>query len=298
MKATLIGTGGGAGIQHDRCQAGVIVEVDGDYLQFDVGAGVTRRINEAGFHLPDIGRLFITHYHADHFVDYAAFVLSSWAMGRSSRLEAYGPVGHQRFGAVGLQAITDRLFGAGGIHDADIVSRIEGEADRPGAVGQGLPRQRPDISVHEVRVGGVIVETPAYRVTAAPVLHAPTSLHCLAYRVDADGKTLVYSGDIGANDLSMTEFAANADVLIHECTRFDDAIDALGWREMHTGPVALGAVAAAARVKKLVLTHFSRSVTEAKGAHGQEALERMVAAVRRRYGGEVIVATDLMRVDL
>ena len=297
MRATLIGTGGGAGIQRDRCQAGLIVEVAGDHLQFDLGAGVTRRLNEAGFHLPDIGRLFITHYHADHFVDYAACVLSSWAMGRSSRLEAYGPVGHPRFGAVGLRAITERLFGAGGIHDADIVSRIE-DLGRRGTQRHGLPTRRPDVSVHELDERSIAVETSAYRVTAAPVVHAPASLHCLAYRVDADGKSLVYSGDIGANDLSMTEFAADADVLIHECTRFDDAIDALGWRDMHTGPLALGAVAAAARVKKLVLTHFSRSVTEGDRAPDERPLERMVADVRRHFSGEVVVATDLMRVDL
>jgi len=108
----------------------------------------------------------------------------------------------------------------------------------------------------EVRVG-------AAKITAHPNPHGPTQV--LAYRIEADGQTLVYASDVGYEKdgppAETIEMYRGADLLIHDCTftpedraqritrglsSLDDAVDA-GVR---------------AQVKRLALFHYDQDYSD------------------------------------
>ncbi len=62
--------------------------------------------------------------------------------------------------------------------------------------------------------------------------------------------------------------------------------------EAHTPAADVGRVAAAAGVRRLVLSHFVPS-----GLPGVDVPERWLEGVREHFDGEVIVGEDLMEID-
>src|SRR5699024_11032287 len=126
--------------------------------------------------------------------------------------------------------------------------------------GATMEMIRPD--VRTVRPG-LVYEDDYVKIFADYVNHIPQEIcECFAYRVESklDGKSVVFSGDTSPLD-SMVEFAKDADLLIHECTFPQEALD---YREeigigtaSHTSPGELGKIATKANVKNLVATHFS-----------------------------------------
>ncbi|MBI4776046.1 MAG: MBL fold metallo-hydrolase [Deltaproteobacteria bacterium] len=115
---------------------------------------------------------------------------------------------------------------------------------------------------------------------AAPMEHRPGSL---GFRLrDAEGRVMAYSGDTDVCD-SLVDLGRNAHVLVLECSMPDDA-KAPG----HLTPSLAGAVAHRANARSLVLTHFYPPCDEIDVA----------AHCRRHFKGEIIVAEDLLKIDV
>ena len=137
------------------------------------------------------------------------------------------------------------------------------------------------------------------KVSACLVRHPPIT-QAFAYRFDANDRSVVISGDT-AYSPELAEFAKDADVLVHE-VMYLPGIDALIQRlpnakrlrehlmVAHTLPEDVGKVAAQARVKTLVLSHFvpgdDASITDAQWSEG----------VRKHFKGRVVVGKDLMEI--
>jgi phosphoribosyl 1,2-cyclic phosphodiesterase len=130
----------------------------------------------------------------------------------------------------------------------------------------------------EVRVG-------AARITAHPNPHGPTEV--LAYRIEADGKALVYASDVGYDEggppaASIAAYRG-ADLLIHDCT-FTPEDRA---QRLNRGLSSLDdAVEAAlrARVRRLALFHYDQDYSD-------HEVDELVARGRRRLdqrGGQAI----------
>jgi len=122
--------------------------------------------------------------------------------------------------------------------------------------------------------------TDDFSVQWASVAHRPESL---AYRIaDTSGKSLVYSGDTDMSE-NLVALAKSTDLLICE-SALPDSLRVPG----HLTPSLAGDMASRARVKKLVLTHF---YPQCEGAD-------LVNQCRKTYGGQVVLATDLMQFTL
>ena len=128
-----------------------------------------------------------------------------------------------------------------------------------------------------------------------------------AYRFQTPDKVVVFSGDTG-QCADLVEFARDADLLVHEVVSLPLIADSLRrfmasqqsrpqpglfedlMKHMaadHTVPEDIGRLAAAARVKKVVLSHF------VPGRDG-EPDSAYVDGVKQHYDGPVIAAQDLM----
>jgi ribonuclease BN (tRNA processing enzyme) len=248
------------------------VTVDHRLFLFDAGAGVERQLQAA--HLPISGptALFLTHLHTDHTLGLADLILTSWVMRRSRPFPIFGPPG--------TAAMVDHLLAA---YAEDIRIRTD-----------GLEHEVPDgwrVTVHEIGPG-VAFDSGGVRVTAIPVRHGNWPV-AFGYSIRAAGRTIVLSGDTRPSD-SLEAAARGADVLVHEAYASstvapEDRPGGSDWpaylRSFHSSDEEVGALAARARPKLLVLTHLLRM-----GATDSA----IIAAVRRGgYTGPVALANDL-----
>jgi ribonuclease BN (tRNA processing enzyme) len=135
------------------------------------------------------------------------------------------------------------------------------------------------------------------KVTSALNSHPPVT-PSFAFRVDTADRSIVFSGDTGRSD-AVIALARDADVLVHEVMyvpRIDTllAVDPNATRlkehllASHTSTEDVGRVAAAARVKTVVLSHF------VPGADPVITDEMWAEGVRRHFRGRVVVGKDLM----
>ena len=195
--------------------------------------------------------------------------------------------------------------------DGAFAKDIEARAQYPQRQ-QNLHVLRPD--VRECKPG-LVFEDDLVKVTACYVEHIPREISpCFGLRLDTiDGQSVVFSGDTSPCD-RLIALAQDCDLLIHECTFPQQAIDfrskaGIGtWA--HTSPHDLGKIAVAARAKSLVATHFGHFDTtnpvlrKHLASHmpvelvGPSFMEDVVADIRRSYQGPLQMARDLMRIDL
>ena len=212
---------------------------------FDAGPGVERQLSAARLPINGVTALFVTHLHSDHTLGYPDLIFTSWVMGRKVPLHAYGPHG--------LQRMTDHLIAA---YAEDINVRTE-----------GLEHETPNgyaVSVHEIGTG-VIYDSLGVRVTAIAVPHGNWE-EAYAYRIDTQDRSVVVSGDTRYSD-NLINATQGVDVLVHEVysaakLKPEQRTGGEDWpqymREFHTSDTELGALAARAQPKLLILSHIIR----------------------------------------
>jgi ribonuclease BN (tRNA processing enzyme) len=132
------------------------------------------------------------------------------------------------------------------------------------------PQDPPDANIF---IGSILIE-------ACAVTHRPESL---AYAVNLNNSSrIVYSGDTDFCE-NLVAFSRGADLLICE------AATPNGYKvKGHLTPSLAGEIARRAGVKRLVLTHFYPVCD-------QVDIEKQC---RTTYEGPLIIARDLMRIDL
>lgn len=239
---------------------------------FDAGAGVMRRVAAAGLPIDGVTATFLTHLHSDHTLGLPDLILTSWVMGRRTPLALFGPPG--------TQSMVDHILSA---WSEDIHVRTD-----------GLERGQPNgqrVAVHETQ-GGVVYDSAGVRITAVRVPHGEWKV-AFAYLIKTPSRTMVLSGDTAPSD-ALAQAAAGADVLVHEVypsvrLKPENRPGGDQWpaymRSVHTSDAEVGALAAKAGVKQLVLSHIVRM--------GGTDEELRAGVVRGGYRGPLRIARDL-----
>jgi ribonuclease BN (tRNA processing enzyme) len=260
--------------------------VDDQSLLFDCGPGVAQRLLESGASPREIDKIFLTHLHYDHFVDYAYIVLNRWdqGVGRLPELHVYGPPP--------LARVTQQLFGEGGAFDPDLTARTrhpgsEFVYERRGGI---LPRLRPQPEITEV-MGGSVIKEEAWQLTVAEVMHVQPQLTCLAYRIDTADGAIVFGGDT-APVASLTNLARGARVLIHMCHFLNGLETDPRITGCCSGHLDAANTAREADVDILILTHITEPL-EQPGVR-----ERLIAEVSEVFSGQLIFGEDLLEIPV
>jgi ribonuclease Z len=263
-----------------------VLQLDEDYLMFDCGPAATHKLVQAGLFPTQIDYLFFTHHHFDHNVDYPCFLLCRWdqSVGQERRLRVWGPPP--------TQWITERLIGPDGAFSHDWKARVEAPLSQHVFVNRGgvLPRPAPSVEVCEVEPGDVI-EPGHWTVTTARANHVQPWLTSLAYRVDAQGGSVVFTGD-SIPCQPITQLARGADVLVVHCWDHQETMDRNGEAAGIAGTLDAAKMAHDAEVKTLILTHTGFQLNT-PGSREQGI--RDIASI---YEGEIIFGDELMRLDL
>ena len=285
MRAWVLGSGVPTP-SRTRASSGYVVEIDGDYLVFDHGFGAFQRLLELGVDLGDVSRLFFTHLHYDHMGDFARLVLTRWDQnaGRIPDLEVYGPAPLARTAA--------RLFAEDGAFGPDVIARTQNQTslDLYRLRGGKGARARPAPVIREVRPGETI-SGGDWRVSIAEVEHFRPQLTCYAYRIEHDGRSLVYSGDTGPCE-ALIGLARGCDVLVHMCHHISGTEQSPEFAASCTGHRELGEIARRAGVRTLVLSHITGQI-DRPGVR-----ERVIGEVARIFDGDIVLAHDLMELPI
>ena len=297
MRIIMLGTGA-AIPDPDRNHSAILITVQGRHYLFDCGHGATHQMVRANVHPARVDTVFLSHLHYDHIADFPFFMIATWITGRETPPVVIGPPDTQHF--------VDSLL-VDGAFRKDIEARAQ-YPQRQANIGV----LTPDVRECEP---GIVFEDDLVRVSACWVEHIPREISpCFGLRLDtAEGKSVVFSGDTAPCD-RLIELARGADLLIHECTFPEKAIEfrakaGIGtWA--HTSPTELGRIATEAGVKSLVATHFgsfdstNTVIREMMANHmplemmGPQLMEDVVADIRKQWKGELRIAHDLMRIDL
>jgi ribonuclease Z len=267
LDVVFVGTAGSTPTAR-RAPSATLVRRGGERLLFDCGEGTQRQLLRSDVGLIDLEEIFVTHFHADHFLGLPGMLKTFALRGRELPLTLYGPRG-----LADLMGSLRRIFGK-------LTYPYEIVELRP---GETLPRDGYDLRAVSVRHGAgalgyalVEHERPGrFDVEVADALGVPSGpergllQHGEAVtlpdgRVIAPaqvlgaarpGRTVVLSGDT-APVQSVVDAAAGADLLVHEATFLDDDVERARETDHSTAREAAG-VARDAGVKLLALTHIS-----------------------------------------
>lgn len=293
-----LGTGGGPVIRTERSEpANAIVIGDAVYL-FDIGAGAQRQLAAAGINPRRVRGVFLSHLHIDHTADLAPFLLNRWVLNDFRALPVIGPRGTR-------QTIAGIVQMAGPIALAPVT--IGGPTKPPFArsiKGQELPASmaRPSLVYADENIRVLAVANAHYNYAKGT---APDRFsRSYSYRIEAGGKSYVYTGDTGPS-LSLADLARGADVLVSEVIdmaaigetlkRSGTVPDAMlpamlaHMEHDHLTPSEIGKLAKAAGVKQVVLTHL------VPGNDGERDLTPYTRGISYHYTGPVTIARDLER---
>ncbi len=263
----ILGSGGplaGTG----RASSSYAVWVDGrSRVMVDAGGGSFLRVGESGVQLADLDLLALSHFHPDHVTGLPGILWLSQRL-RQEPLRIAGPSGNAAYPP--LNQFLLRLFDP----EDGAFQILSGTLGGP---GRGA---RLDPVMVDVDLAGstVILQEAGLTVRALPVPHA--DVPSLAYRVEAQGVSVVFSGDQTGRDPAFVSFSSGASALVMHLAVSPTASG--GALDFHATPESVGEVAANADVEQLILSHLFVG-----------DLEEGVAEVRTRYDGVVRVGEDL-----
>lgn len=298
IRITFLGTVSGIPSK-ERNHPAIVFEYFGkqkDTLLFDCGEGTQKQLMLSGISFMQINKIFITHWHADHFAGLIPLIQTMSLEKRKNELKIFGPEAEK------------------------FVSNI---LDL-GYFGLRFPVTAINIPFEGNKIE-IVDESKEYEILSIPVLHTvPAVAYCLKekdrWNVDTvklkqlglkagawlrrlkkfgeaeyrgrkikieevanlrPGLKIVYSGDTKPCE-NILEISRNADILIHDGTFLEEE------GKGHADVKQAARIAKEANVKQLILTHISRRYTDVKKL--EEEAKKIFANTK--------IAHDFMKINL
>lgn len=267
LDVVFLGTSG-ATPTAQRAPAATLVRRGGERLLVDCAEGTQRQFLRCDVGLLELRDVFLTHYHADHYLGLPGMLKTYSLRGRELPLTIYGPRGLRD-----LLSALRRVFGrltypleTVELEPGDVLERV-GYRLEAFAVNHGVPavgyslveQERPGrfdvevaakLGVPDGRERGVLQRGGPVTLADGTVVSPSQVLG-----PSRAGRKLVLTGDTAAA-ASVVEAAAGADLLVHEATFLAEERE----RARETLHSTAGEAALAAReagVRMLALTHLS-----------------------------------------
>jgi len=268
LSIIFLGTGG-SWPTVKRNVSSVALKRAGEIILFDCGEGTQRQFQKSSLSYMQISKIFITHFHGDHFLGLPGLIQTMQLNDRDLPLHIYGPKG--------MNNLLEQILSLGyfkpnypiishEVDDTDILdfegykinvlrvkhgvpalaySLVEdirpGKFDKPKALSIGIP-EGPLFS--KLQKGETITLKDGKKITSKMVLGPSRK-----------GRKIVFSGDTKPIK-EMIDFAKDADILIHEAT-FESELEDVAGDYGHTTAYQAAEIAKKANVEKLFLIHIS-----------------------------------------
>lgn len=212
MKMTIIGYWGGYP-KKNGASSGYLLEHDGFHLLLDCGSGVLSKLQNV-IQPENLNAVLLSHYHPDHIADIGVLQHARLIQGFLGKQMQLLPIYGHPFDQAEFSKLTYK----------NITTGIAIE-----------PAQTLDLGPFHI----------SFLKTAHPAV-------CFAMRIEAGGKTFVYTGD-GSYKPELIDFCREAALLLCECNFYGNQD---GKQAGHMNSIEAGELAERAGVKQLCLTHL------------------------------------------
>ncbi|KGX87595.1 ribonuclease Z [Pontibacillus litoralis] len=271
MELYFLGTGAGVPSKQ-RNVTSIALEMQqerGSTWLFDCGEATQHQILHTNIRPRKIEKIFITHLHGDHIFGLPGLLGSRSFQGGDSPLAVYGPKGIRTFLETALAISSTKLTYFVDIYEIEEGIIFEDDHCKVSChrLEHGIPSYGYCIQEHD-KPGELLVERlqqagikpgPVYQqIKDNPIVTLPTGY--IVHRDDyvgppKPGRKVCILGDTRYVQ-HVADFAANADVLVHEAT-FAKAEAEHAYNYYHSTTEQAAHLAREANVKQLILTHIS-----------------------------------------
>lgn len=234
MQLRFVGCGDalGSGGRFNTC-----FHVTGERVNFliDCGASSLLALKRHGIARDAIDTILITHFHGDHFAGLPFLLLDAQFTRRTKPLTIAGPEGLE----MRLRQAMEALY--------------ENSSQTQQKFALNLVTLRPEQSQ----------QLGELRITPFPVVHGDSGGPFLAYRIEAEGRTITYSADTEWTE-TLVPAARDADLFICEAYYYDRIV------KNHLSLVTLEQHLPHIQPKRLILTHMSDDMLARAGSLSYE----------------------------
>jgi ribonuclease Z len=301
MKLTFLGTSSGTPTRH-RNVSGLAVQtvLNADWFLIDCGEGTQHRVLQTPLSLNDLVAVCITHVHGDHCYGLPGLLASAGMGKRTKPLKLIAPLPvWEWFEAT--RALTDLHLPYEVEHvnleDQSLVYEAPGVRIERHVLLHRVPShayrvqvetRRSRLKANALRAIG-LPPGPAWRAlqTGEDVPFNGEVLRSADYAdTQVDTAIAVLGGD-NAEPALLRDACKGAQLLVHEATFTQDALDKVGLGPMHSSARLLAEFAQTVEVPNLILTHFSAR------HQNEEGMAALMAETQAHYRGNAFLANDL-----
>lgn len=281
-----------------------MVKRGSDTLIFDCGEGAQQQMMRArtGF---TVDAIFITHWHADHYLGVLGLVQTLSFMGREDPLTIYGPGWVHEFVdnviAISKTKLSFRIMSSELRPDSVIPFdgyHVRAFSSNHGMMGLGYilsEDKRPGRFDREHAISLGVLPGPEFgklqRGESVCIVRDGKEVEIFPDDVMGParpGRTIVYTGDTRPDCKMWKKLAEGADLLIHDAT-YDDSEKERAREVFHSTAGEAGMVASEIKARKLALVHISSRYT---------SMTNHIEDAKRTFKGEVIAPGDLTMTEL
>lgn len=270
MELTLLGTSSMVPTE-ERNHSGALLRYKEETILLDCGEGTQRQIRKAGLSAMKVTKILITHWHGDHILGLPGLFLTLAAQNYSKTLEIYGPLGSKEYIQRIMQLFVPRELVQYKVIEVESGVFFENEDFLLEALSlqHGIrclgyrfaEKDKRKVNMKLLRKAGV-KEGPHIKMLqlGQNILYQGKKIQARDYTTLIPGRKISLVTDTLYCDAAVA-IAKDADILFCESTFLHDLKEQAMERKHMTATQA-ATVAKKAKVKKLVLIHFSQRYKE------------------------------------
>lgn len=306
MEIIFLGTSAGKPTL-ERNVSGIALRIEQSswWYLFDCGEATQHRIMQSSLSMGKLKKIFITHFHGDHFFGLPGLLSTRKMDCITTPLEIYAPKGIKKFMSVvkevakmnlsfDLKIIEieegakyeDEIFEIEVVkldHSIESYAYVLKERPKSAKLNEEALREfglKPSKLYGELKKGKKVVLEDGRVIDGKDYLLDPT-----------EGRVIIIAGD-NADPSLLERWMKKADLLIHESTFTQKVFDNLPVKLKHTTAKSLGFWAQKAKVKNLIATHISARYSPFK-SDKELSIFDMERELKEYFKGKVFIAKDL-----
>ncbi len=288
IEIRFLGTGSGIPTLK-RGQPSILIIYNGEYLLFDCGENCQIGLQKIKVSPLKINNIFISHWHADHFAGLLPLIETMHLLNRSKPLYVYGPdasafieeMMELSYWGTGFELIGKDVSGFEKILSAENyeIFSIPVKHSVPSSGYIFKEKGKWNINMEKARKFG-LKRGELQKLKKDGKLVGRKVIRLADVADFTEGRKIIYSGDTEVCESLFRE--AFGSVVIHDSTFLENG------KHSHASAIEVANLAKKYKVKKLILTHFSRRYED------MSEFRKVVKSIFKN----VVIARDGMRVKV